>query len=51
MGSGSQSRGSRGVAAGIWVRDPSGLYQGRSRSEQCTGGVLKTEPVVDWSWG
>lgn len=51
MGSGSQSRSPRGVAAGIWVRDPSGLHQGRSRSEQRAGGVLKTEPVVDWSWG
>ena len=33
------------------MRDPSGLHQGGSRSEQCAGDILKAEPSVDWSWG
>lgn len=49
MGSGSRGGCPRGVAAGIWVRDHSGLNQGRGGTEQCAGDILKTEPTVDWS--
>jgi len=49
MGSGS-GVGSQAVAAGVWVRDHSGLNQGRGGTEQCAGDVWKTEPAVDWSW-